>query len=223
MTDPLKSGGSGILFGVSDSSRVFLRRGDSGALAEASLLDGVSLDLVKEAEALWQPFLVQALEQARAAGAISFDLPEHKHWDWLRKARYALVRQNFRLLGVVCEGEMQGLMILRTDHTSRLPDTLGEPLVYVDYLAAAPWNLRGLAPVPRFAGVGRVLIGAAVQVSQSLGWSGRTGLHSLPQAESFYRRTCGMQDLGRDDNYDKLRYFELSAADADTFMKRGSR
>ena len=190
---------------------------------QADLLDGVSLDAVKEAEALWQPFLIQALEQARAAGAISFDLPEHKHWDWLRKARYALVRQNFRLLGVICEGEMQGLTILRTDHTSRLAEMLGEPLVYVDYLAAAPWNLRGLASVPRFAGVGRVLIGAAVQVSQVQGWEGPVGLHSLPQAESFYRRTCRMQDLGRDDHYDKLRYFELSTADADTFLQGGSR
>jgi hypothetical protein len=38
-----------MLFGVSDSSRIFLHHGDSGVRAEASLLDGVSLDALKEA------------------------------------------------------------------------------------------------------------------------------------------------------------------------------
>jgi hypothetical protein len=205
---------------VSDSSTVFLRRGDSGAVVEAILRDGLSLEEVMEAEALWQPFLAQALERAQGGGATFFDLPEHKHWDWLRKARHALVRQNFQLMGLQCDGEMQGMMILRTDHVSRLPESPGEPLLYVDYLATAPWNLRSLTLMPCFVGVGRVLVSIAVQESRARGWVGRVGLHSLPQAESFYQRVCGMQDLGQDEGYYKLRYFEMSAADADRFSER---
>lgn len=179
----------------------------------------MSLETVREAEAIWQPFLLNAIEEARQHGATVFDLPEHKHWDWLRKARYAIVRRNYRLLGMVCDGEMQGMMILRLDLSSRREESLGEPLVYVDYLAAA---LRSLTNLPRFAGVGRGLLGAAVQTSDAMGWSGRVGLHALPQAERFYEQVCGMVDLGLDPDYDKLRYFEMGVAEAHRFLRGGS-
>ena len=42
-------------------------------------------------------------------------------------------------------------------------------------------------------------------------------LHSLPQAERYYRDVCGMTDLGPDPAYDNLRYFEMTAEQAAEF------
>ena len=58
------------------------------------------------------------------------------------------------------------------------------------------------------------VIDLAVQISAASGFQGIIGLHSLPQAEPFYRDAIKMDDLGVDDNYGYLRYFELSAARA---------
>jgi hypothetical protein len=60
------------------------------------------------------------------------------------------------------------------------------------------------------------MVGAAVEISRLAGMEGRCGLHSLSQAEGFYRR-IGMQDLGLDAGYDGLRYFEFDAAGAANF------
>jgi hypothetical protein len=48
---------------------------------------------------------------------------------------------------------------------------------------------------------------------------GRIGLHSLPAAEEFYGTVCGMTDLGRDESYQGLRYFEMTAAQAAAFSR----
>ena len=79
-------------------------------------------------------------------------------------------------------GEMQGLMMAdESGHTTRLAPDFGQPLVYVDYVEAAPWNVRRANPIPRFQNVGLHLVRAAVILSRRLGFAGRVGLHSLPQ------------------------------------------
>nr|MDZ8169488.1 hypothetical protein [Nostoc sp. CmiSLP01] len=40
-----------------------------------------------------------------------------------------------------------------------------------------------------------------------LGYEGRVGLHSLPGVEEFYD-SQGMIDVGEDEDYDELVYFE---------------
>ena len=44
-------------------------------------------------------------------------------------------------------------------------------------------------------------------------------LHSLPQADSFYRDRCRMSDLGRDASKQNLTYFEMTDAQAAQFLK----
>lgn len=62
-------------------------------------------------------------------------------------------------LAIECNGETQGLMLLKTDgHFAMLPEQLDKPLVYVTYLASAPWNLPGVLEQPRFSGVGTVMM-----------------------------------------------------------------
>ena len=65
---------------------------------------------------------------------------------------------------------------------------------------------------PKFRGCGYVLITEAIRLSRQRGYNGRIGLHSLPQAEDFYRRKCGMTDLGEDTNYEGLHYLEMMGA-----------
>jgi len=81
---------------------------------------------------------------------------------------------------------------------------------------------RNRGSTPTHKGIGTVLVAAAVQLSIDEGNKGRIGLHSLPQADSFYRDRCGMTDLGPDASYDPkvpLRYFEMTEAQATSYLK----
>ncbi|WP_228039823.1 hypothetical protein [Nodosilinea sp. LEGE 07088] len=93
-------------------------------------------------------------------------------------------------------------------HRSWLPQRF--PLVYVEYLASAPWNRRLLENPPYLIGVGRALLLFTRQRSVELGYGGRVGLHALPGAEAFYRR-YDMPDYGSDPDKDGLVYFEYAA------------
>ncbi len=111
------------------------------------------------------------------------------------------------LVAVESDNEIQGLMaVLRHPRRARL----GEGhVVYVDYLESAPWNLKGSTDPPRLLGVGTVLMSEAVRISIEEGFEGRVGLHSLPQAEPFYKK-CQMTRLEQDPSYYDLAYFEYS-------------
>jgi hypothetical protein len=155
-----------------------------------------------DVERVWSPAR-NRLAQAMAAKRRRL---ESGHWNWRNKLEN-------RLFAVECEGNVQGLMALATDpRTAALPPD--GSVVYVDYVESAPWNLRLPLQKPQFLGVGTVLIGEAVRVSQELGFGGRVGLHSLPQAEGFYSKHCRMSPCGRDPNYSGLMYFEYADNEA---------
>jgi hypothetical protein len=78
-------------------------------------------------------------------------------------------------------------------HSVELVVDRGKPLVYVEYLESAPWNLKDLCDKPRYGAIGTRLIEAAVRLSIEEGFHGRVGLLALPQAEPFYEQrlmTC---------------------------------
>jgi hypothetical protein len=140
---------------------------------------------------------------------------EHSHWDWRNKAE-SVEEGHHMLVAVECEGKVQGLMaVLRFPRLGLLGD---EQVVYVDYLESAPWNLKSGATPPRFLGVGTILIADAVRISLETGLSGRVGLHSLPQAETFYSSRCRMTRVGPDPNYYDLTYFEYTAQQAKDWL-----
>lgn len=187
---------------------VFLKRDSDGTTAPALLIEGLTPDEIGLAEDEWFPFLRNALAATPSAAG---GLPEHAHWQWRRKAAYYAGRGGYSFVGIQADNALQGMMLVSENRVSRLPGQTATSLLYVDYIAAAPWNLRTVTASPRFRGVGRLLIEAAVALSTDAGWSGRVGLHSLPQAESFYRDVCGMTDLGPDPAEHQLRYFERAA------------
>ena len=199
---------------------IVLLDGATKAPVEAVLIEDVTVQEIRQADETWAPFLRQALRDDAARGLPPGYLPEHAHWVWERKWRSATPASRF--FGIECEGEMQALMAVRIDKTCRLPEHQGLPLVYVDYLAAAPWNLPEIAVQPRFRRCGLILISAAIQLSHEEGYNGRIGLHSLPQAEDFYRVKCGMTDLGRDTDYEDLRYLETTAVQAQALVERAN-
>ena len=83
--------------------------------------------------------------------------------------------------------------------------------------STAPWNRAKLVKDPRYKGVGIALLGTAISKSVELGFSGRIGLHSLQQSESWYQ---GIEEL-TDVEYDtakKMRYFEMTEAGATSFF-----
>ena len=145
--------------------------------------------------------------------------PQHFHWNWARKAlRLSLLA--YRGFGIECDGQWQGLMLTLTEgHAARLSPDTGKPLVYIDFIEAAPWNVVPLSKSVRYRGIGVQLFQAAVRQSVDEGFHGRVGLHALRDAEEFYQKR-GMVSLGADATYQNLHYFELSVASAQTFLAR---
>ncbi len=187
--------------------------GSDRPLVPAEMHRSLSAEDLMSVETLWSPAreagFALALRQGRAV--------EHRHWDWRRKIQ-SLMAGRHCIFGIRCEGRYEGLMaILVEPRPSRLnPD--GGPILYVDYLEAAPWNLKGMTDRPRYLGIGTRLIAEAVLVSRELGLGGRVGLHALPQAEEFYRNRCGMIRLGFDEDYYDLPYFEYTEAEASRWL-----
>jgi hypothetical protein len=211
---------SDILFGngkedyyLTERLPILIRDAKKKENVPAVLVDGITLPEIETAQEEWFAFLENVLQDA-------LELPEHKHWDWVYKAKDALAKRYYRMMGIVCEEQVQGLMLLSFWRTSQLPNQADLPIVYVHYLATAPWNLRSLVQEPRYAGIGQTLIAAAVAKSVSLGCEGRLGLHSLPQAETFYGNTCGMTPGELDPSEEDLRYFEMTSEQATIFLGR---
>jgi hypothetical protein len=138
------------------------------------------------------------------------------HWKWRTKCSIA-PGTNRRVFSLLNAGEVEAAMVLRFGENSRDP-AASLPIVYVDFVAVAPWNRKAFQHPQRFRHLGTVMLGAAVELSRTLGLDGRCGLHSLPQSEGFYRQ-IGMRDFGLDAAYSSLRYFEFDASAARSFRK----
>ena len=199
---------------------VFLLDPENGRAVEAALtpLDAKHLsDWANE----WKPYHERQISELRGAG---LPAPEHAHWSWEEKAEAVKDLLSFQGLAIECNGMTQGMVFFDTDtHVCRLPIHRGKNLVYVNFLETAPWNRTVLSRARRFSGVGSILIGSAIEASLDAGYNGRTGLHSLRQADAFYRDSCGMTDLGPDPDYFDLRYFEMSEAQATAVTTKGRR
>jgi hypothetical protein len=138
------------------------------------------------------------------------------HWDWHEKNQ-SMLGTVHRMFALLDSASVEAMMRLDLSKPSRIQPTPHTPVVYVDYLAVAPWNRSQIQSPCRFTGLGKLMLGAAVSLSLEEGMGGRCGLHSLKQSEGFYRR-AGMNDLGIDPNGD-LRYFEFSPDAAEKFLE----
>lgn len=188
----------------------------AGNYVPAELIESIDEAHLQAVDTTWMPVLLRRLQQLVDQGTPRADWPQSSHWDWRQKTERIKGLLAFRTLALTCEGQLQGLMQVNTASVSRLPDQTGKHLTYIDYLESAPWNRLEVVTQPKFKGVGSVLMRAAIEISREEGFQGRIGLHSLPRSEPFYGR-CGMSDLGIDGNYENLRYFEMTSAQAAKF------
>jgi hypothetical protein len=196
---------------------VNLREESSGQFVDAVLIERIDAATAKQAEGSWQTYLAAARLQAAAMSQPGL-ATEHEHWRWAEKVKATEKMLPYPTLAIECGAEIQGLMLLETDgHFAKSPEQAGSPLVYVNLLATAPWNLPNVAGSPRYKGVGTILLSAAVTMSVDLGFKGRIGLHSLSRSETWYDR-LGMKCLGPDLTKQSLKYYEMGPEQAARFI-----
>lgn len=206
--------------GDASKSMIWLQDRHTGEMVEALLLDGIPEARLEDVEKYWMPKILTGLQRLAAAGKPRKDWPQSWHWNWREKVDHVRGILAYRGFAIECEGKTQGLMQVKTTDVCRLPSQRGKPLVYVDYLETAPWNQRELVERPRFAGIGSVMLAAAITLSREEGFSGRIGLHSLPQSEKFYEEACGMTNLGVDLSKQGLPYFEMTPEQSAAFFSK---
>lgn len=192
---------------------VYLKETASGETLEAELWDEIGERHLADVEEIWQPALTVL---TRWSGREHRQ--ESSHWNWrakMRRVRRSPIASSF---AIVYRDVTQGVMIVDASRTARLEPDCGQGLVYVEYVEVAPWNRAGWKPDRMLQWIGTVLVRAAVNRSIELGFGGRIGLHSLPQADTFYRH-IGMTNLGVDAKYQNLCYFEMTSQQAIAFRE----
>ena len=198
-----------------------VRRQDK-ALVDAVLHTDLVPTVLVEAEKEWGPIRLDAVRRLLQAGR-GGEIPQHYHWDWGRKS-LNLQLLAYRCFGIKCDGKWQGLLMVKlAGMEARLEPDKGKPLVYIDYLESAPWNLRVMVDTPLYRGIGPLLVWTAVQLSYDEGFHGRIGLHALPQAEKLYRDNCAMHHCGPDASYENLPYYEMTREIAASFTSTFNR
>jgi GNAT superfamily N-acetyltransferase len=130
---------------------------------------------------------------------------EDTFWDWARKKQLALSDDRYEAYAIEQDELTQGLLWIETQH-HRSQWAIGQPLVYVEALASAPWNRRLINPNPWLRGIGTVLLQFARKRSLDLGYQGRLGLHALRGSEAFYE-SRNMLNFGYDADREMV-YFE---------------
>ncbi len=171
----------------------------------------------------WRPILTAKIDELKRSGHYTRDgvaefNVEDAHWVWHEKAQERAGQLQWESFSIRCAGKTQGLMYLDMLRRCRLPSQHNLHLVYIDLLATAPWNRPRLTSQPMYRGVGNVLMLEAILHSHAEGFGGRIGLHSLPNAEEFYRVEWQMEALGPDPAYGGLTYFEMTTKRATEFV-----
>jgi hypothetical protein len=203
---------------MSNQEQVFLLESATGRAVQAALAQPLIQKHIDDWRNLWRPFQEQQIKQLREMGAPA---PEHAHWTWEKKQGAIEGLLAYTGFAVEYDGVTQGMSVVNVVRTCRLASQVGRPLVYIDFVETAPWNRPSIVGAPKYKGVGSILVGAAVSLSYEEGFQGRVGLHSLRQADHFYRHSCSMTEIGPDPNYHGLRYFEMTPAQAESFASRG--
>jgi hypothetical protein len=200
-----------------DCSTIYLQRIDDQQFVEASICDEITDTDLKRWEETWVPAMLEAVERNIRENLPREKWPQDLHWNWRKKVVSLRQLLGLRGFSILREDHLEGLMIVNLTKQARLPTQRGKPIAYVDYLSTAPWNRKEIVPKPRYRGVGRAAVLAAVKLSQSEEFKGRVGLHSLPQSEQFYERKCGMTPFEKDPKKQNLMYFEMTEEQATAF------
>lgn len=182
--------------------RIYLTDGTTGEPVEAELIKGISPDSLHLWKSTWAPLLQGRSEDSR--------------WNWERKLQ---IRGNELTCETFCikmGSSLEGMMMINNAGYSRLH--LGKELVYIEFVATAPWNRKEICDPRKHGGVGEIFVETAIRLSLEYELEGRIGLVSLPGAEGFYRDVVKMTEIGPDPHHQDLIYFEATPNQAQAFL-----
>lgn len=185
---------------------------DKLKLVDGKIFQGIAPNNIDDYNQLWLPLFKEAIEKRTLK-------VQDAHWDWGMKVEHTKQYLIYKSFALEVGDITQGLMILDTASYNSRTDA-SKSIVYLDYIATAPWNREYFDPNPsysRYRMVGRLLLMQAIEESKDLEYKGRIGLHSLPSAESWYIK-MGFCDLGFDSDKN-MRYFELTENEANKLLK----
>ncbi len=184
-------------------------------IVAAELFFDVPHSIVVHAQISWNRYRKAYLQHHARA---SMHPPAHSDWDWDYKFSTSDPMQ-VRFFAIHRSLTFEGLMMLASEpQASRQNSPDRKCVLYVEFLEAAPWNQPEYAGADaRYKGIGIGLLCCAIECSMEAGCGGAIALHSLPAAESFYRR-LHFNDFGFD-VAEGYRYFELGAEAAAQFLK----
>jgi len=203
-----------------------------GKSYKIDLVEGLEELHIKHIEDVWQPILNNQYSLAllhfytQPSGLQTHEVlldtlgkfcVADNHWSWRRKCNIAL-GSNRKTYGLLNNSEVEAVMMLKFGELSRCSPS-GMPIVYVDYISVAPWNRTPIQDPRRFRSLGTVMLGAAVEMSRTLGMDGRCGLHSLPSSEWLYQLHM-MKEFGTDSSHQNLKYFEFDQEAAMNFLNK---
>lgn len=211
---------------INPLSKIPLKDLQNGCFVEAAIFDYINEDHISNIEKNWQPVFSRHLSKLKEkhnnydtdksvykafyqeAGRLMI---QDASWNWRTKYKY-ISQQPFAYSGCAIEydSKIQGLgyFDLGPSRISKLVTHKQTSILYVEYVATAPWN-RCQIERQQYSGVGSAIILHALKLSAEEEMNGRIGLHSLPQSEEFYRDKWKMTDLGYGQG-SELRYFEMS-------------
>jgi len=201
-----------------EKSSIFLQRSGTREEVDAELWDDITDLHLDQWRSTWVPMIDREVQRLERGNVPRDKWPQDLHWEWDKKADWSRRMLALQRFAITCGGALQGLMLVNlTKLTARLPSHRGKDLAYIEFVSTAPWNRPEISGIQQFHGVGLNMVRAAIELSRNEGFYGRIGLHSLPQAATFYSGICGMSELGADRNYYHLNYFEMTSAQADAF------
>src|SRR6266487_3540651 len=189
---------------------------ETGEPVDAQICDKIIEANFQDFEKHWVP----GFRDLPVLGELSTAVPEDEQWDWRGKVKKTQGKLSYRHFVLECDKMTQGFMRLELTHRSRMNN---EHLIYIDYVAVAPWNQTSRVKVPRFKTIGTILFTQAVGTSFDEQFAGRLGLHALPGAVTWYRDRLKMRSFGPDKDYHDLEYFEYDEALANQFMDKCSK
>ncbi len=192
--------------------------GPSGEIP-AELWDDISDEHIDLWANSWVPEFLAATKRFDKQSLSDEKRPQGLNWNWGEIVRKTRPYLTYRRFAILAENKLQGLMLANLSGTARIKSQEGKDLAYIDLISTAPWNRKdavNTASTPRLSGIGLVMVRVAIDLSKAEGLKGRIGLHSLRQAESFYRERCKMTDLGLD-RVKRMVYFETTEEQARAF------
>lgn len=189
---------------------------------QCHLYDAIADNNIDDIENHWRPAFKDRLSEIKENAEFVAANLQDSHWKWREKTKERETRLDYMSFAIEAEEMTEGLMFINlTKQRSHISEQKGLELVYIDILATAPWNRHGFTDTPKYKGVGRLMMAAAVSASVDAGFKGRVGLHSLPQSEQWYRDVCSMSDVGLGiPSIEKLNYFEFTEQQAKDFIKK---